>query len=144
MPQRYQRPYPPEFRREAVSLVKATGRSIKAVAGELGVSTESLRKRVSMASMLPRTPHGRNWPDTPVVREREQPPRARRARTAISRRRWSSPFGPNRICAGSSVRRNYAVGQAPKGEHWCVSVASERGKRSLRLFSDKQADQVSA
>jgi transposase-like protein len=43
MPQRYQRPYPPEFRREAVSLVKASGRSIREVAGELGVSTESLR-----------------------------------------------------------------------------------------------------
>ena len=46
MPQRYQRPYPPEFRREAVSLVKASGRSIKQVAGELGVSTESLRSWV--------------------------------------------------------------------------------------------------
>lgn len=43
MPQRYQRPYPSEFRREAVGLVKASGRSIKQVAGELGVSTESLR-----------------------------------------------------------------------------------------------------
>jgi len=43
MPQRYQRPYPPEFRREAVSLVKASGRSVREVAGELGVSTESLR-----------------------------------------------------------------------------------------------------
>jgi transposase len=43
MPQRFQRPYPPEFRREAVSLVKVSGRSVKQVAGELGVSTESLR-----------------------------------------------------------------------------------------------------
>lgn len=43
MPQRYQRPYPPEFRCEAVGLVKASGCSIKQVAGELGVSTESLR-----------------------------------------------------------------------------------------------------
>ena len=43
MPQRYQRPYPPEFRREAVSLVKASGRPIRQVAGELGVSIESLR-----------------------------------------------------------------------------------------------------
>jgi transposase len=43
MPQRYQRPYPPEFRREAVSLVKASGRPIREIAVELGVSTESLR-----------------------------------------------------------------------------------------------------
>ena len=35
MPQRHQRPYPPEFRREAVSLVKASGRSIREVTGEL-------------------------------------------------------------------------------------------------------------
>lgn len=43
MPQRFQRPYPPEFRREAVRLVGATGRSVREVAGELGVSYESLR-----------------------------------------------------------------------------------------------------
>jgi transposase len=43
MPQRYQRPDPPEFRREAVSLVKASGRPVRQVAGQLGVSTESLR-----------------------------------------------------------------------------------------------------
>jgi transposase len=43
MPQRYQRPYPSEFRREAVSLVKVSGRSVRQVAEELGVSTESLR-----------------------------------------------------------------------------------------------------
>jgi transposase len=43
MPQRYQRPYPPEFRREAVSLVKVSGRPIREVALQLGVSTESLR-----------------------------------------------------------------------------------------------------
>ena len=43
MPQRYQRFYPPEFRREAVSLVKVSGRSVREVAGELGVSYESLR-----------------------------------------------------------------------------------------------------
>ncbi len=38
MPQRFQRPYPSEFRREAVSLVKVSGRSVREVAGELGVS----------------------------------------------------------------------------------------------------------
>ena len=34
---------PPEFRREAVSLVKVSGRSVREVARELGVSYESLR-----------------------------------------------------------------------------------------------------
>jgi transposase len=43
MPPRFQRPYPPEFRREAVRLVGTSGRSIPQVAAELGVSGESLR-----------------------------------------------------------------------------------------------------
>ncbi len=43
MPPRFQRPYPPEFRREAVRLVRATGRPVRRVAAELGVSGESLR-----------------------------------------------------------------------------------------------------
>jgi transposase-like protein len=42
MPQRFQRPYPLEFRREAVRLVRA-GRWVREVAGELRVSTGSLR-----------------------------------------------------------------------------------------------------
>lgn len=44
MPARFQRPYPPEFRREAVRLVRATGRRYQDVAVELGISGESLRK----------------------------------------------------------------------------------------------------
>lgn len=43
MPPRFQRPYPPEFRHEAVRLVETSGRSIPQVAAELGVSGESLR-----------------------------------------------------------------------------------------------------
>lgn len=39
MPPRFQRPHPPEFRREAVRLVRTTGRSVREVAGEY----ESLR-----------------------------------------------------------------------------------------------------
>lgn len=43
MSQRYSRPYPPEFRAEAVRLVREGGRKIEEVAVSLGVSHESLR-----------------------------------------------------------------------------------------------------
>ncbi len=39
----HQRPYPPEFRREAVALYRRADRPLKEVADDLGVSTETLR-----------------------------------------------------------------------------------------------------
>jgi transposase len=46
---RFQRPYPEEFRREAVRLVEELGRSIAEAAADLGVSTESIRNWVKQA-----------------------------------------------------------------------------------------------
>jgi transposase len=43
MPPRYTRPYPPEFRREAVRLLETSGRSDRDGRRQLGVSGESLR-----------------------------------------------------------------------------------------------------
>jgi transposase len=42
-PINHQKPYPEQFKREAVELVKTSGRPLAQIARELGVSTESLR-----------------------------------------------------------------------------------------------------
>jgi transposase len=43
MPRRFQAPYTPEFREEAVRLVRTSGRPIREVADELGVNDQTLR-----------------------------------------------------------------------------------------------------
>lgn len=47
MPHKFTPEYPPEFRSEAVRLVRDGGRCISAAAMDLGVSAESLRHRSS-------------------------------------------------------------------------------------------------
>ena len=46
---RTRRPYPPEFREEAVRLVRSTGSPIVQVARELGIAGETLRSWVKQA-----------------------------------------------------------------------------------------------
>jgi putative transposase len=45
----FKRPYPPEFRREAVELYRRSGRPLSEIARDLGVATESLRTWVKRA-----------------------------------------------------------------------------------------------
>ena len=47
----FQKPYPPEFRREAVELVRRSGRPLREVAVDLGISTETLRMWVRQADV---------------------------------------------------------------------------------------------
>ena len=47
----YRAPYPPEFRREAVELVRSSGRPGREIARELGVSYESLRLWVKQSKI---------------------------------------------------------------------------------------------
>src|SRR5690606_34412392 len=49
---RTHRPYPPEFRAEAVRLVRESGKPMKVIAQDLGIALESLRKHVSSAGCL--------------------------------------------------------------------------------------------
>ncbi len=52
----YTKPYPEAFRRDAVALVHSSGRPIREIAVELGVSSESLRlwcKRAEIDAGVP-------------------------------------------------------------------------------------------
>lgn len=44
-------PYPPEFRAEAIRLVKSSGDSIRQVAKDLGISDQTLRNWVNQADV---------------------------------------------------------------------------------------------
>jgi transposase len=48
---KYRKPYPPEFRREAVALYCRTDRTLGELAHDLGVSRESLRLWVQQAQV---------------------------------------------------------------------------------------------
>ena len=43
MPRRFQAPYTPEFREEAVRLARTSGRPVREIADELGVNDQTLR-----------------------------------------------------------------------------------------------------
>src|SRR5580765_1659498 len=47
----FRKPYPPEFRREAVELVRRSGRPLRETAVDLGISTETLRMWVRQADV---------------------------------------------------------------------------------------------
>lgn len=62
-------PYPPEFRREAVRLVETSGKSRRAIARELDISTETLRQWVRQADIDAGTRHdGLTTQETEEVR----------------------------------------------------------------------------
>jgi transposase len=47
----FQKPYSPEFRRDAVELYKRSGKPLRELAVELGISTETLRMWVRQADV---------------------------------------------------------------------------------------------
>ena len=47
----FKKPYPPEFRREAVELYRRSGRPLREVAVDLGIAIESLRSWVKQSDI---------------------------------------------------------------------------------------------
>ena len=65
-------PYPPEFREEAVRLVRSSEEPLSQIAGELGVSAETLRKWAKQTEIDAGEREGL------TTEEREEPRRLRR------------------------------------------------------------------
>lgn len=66
-------PYPPEFRAEAIALVRSSGKSQRAIAQDLGISTETLRQWLKQADLDAGVRH-----DGLTTSEREELARLRR------------------------------------------------------------------
>jgi transposase len=78
VPRKYTNPYPPEFRAEAIRLVRDGGRSVNAVAKDLGVSTESLRNWVKQSDL-----DGGRRKDGLTTEERQELVRLRRENRSL-------------------------------------------------------------
>lgn len=66
-------PYPPEFRAEAIALARSSGKSQRAIAEDLGISTETLRQWLKQADLDAGVRH-----DGLTTNEREELARLRR------------------------------------------------------------------
>ncbi len=66
---RGRRPYPPEFKREAVELYRRSGKSLAVVAGELGIAVESLRSWTKQHAVDVGEQAGLSTPEREELRE---------------------------------------------------------------------------
>ena len=90
-------PYPPEFRAEAIELVRSSGKSRRAIAQELGISTETLRQWVKQADIDAGLRHdGLSSAEAEEVRRlrreikelREKQDCLKRFREHVTKRKW--------------------------------------------------------
>src|SRR5215218_9576134 len=84
---RTHRPYPPEFRAEAVRLARGSGKSVPALAAELGVSSEALRHWLRQAD----ADAGRGQPGDLTTDERDELRRLRRENHVLKQEREITP-----------------------------------------------------
>src|SRR6476619_1686754 len=99
---RTHRPYPPEFRGEAVRLARSSDKSIPALAADLGVSSEALRHWLRQDN----ADAGRGQPGDLTSEEREELRRLRReVKTLQQEREISRKYLPSarQAATGESV-----------------------------------------
>src|SRR3954465_15218652 len=94
---RTHRPYPPEFRAEAVRLARSSDKSIPALAADLGVSSEALRHWLRQAD----ADAGRGQPGDLTTDEREELRRLRREVKTLQQEREISRKFSLRYPSGS-------------------------------------------
>lgn len=82
MPKRPTPPYPPEFRSQAVQLIRQAGKSIPQIARDLGVTDQTLRNWVKQADL----DAGRRF-DGLTTEEREELRRLRRENRVLREER---------------------------------------------------------
>lgn len=92
-------PYPPEFRAEAIRLVKNSGESIRQVAKDLGISDQPLRNWANQADVDAGKREGLTTEERAELRElRRENRRLREEREILKKPR---PFSQRRPSGGS-------------------------------------------